>query len=137
MTSEKIDVVAGVIERDGLILLQFRVNTDRHADHWGLPGGRVEPGEPPEVAIARELNEEIGIDYAPGSDSTYRCNASVGLMFQAFVVSAWQGEVHNVEPHRCRELRWCAIDALPGPITPGTETILRLHAEATGRRFRY
>jgi 8-oxo-dGTP diphosphatase len=53
-------VVAGLLERDGRVLI-----TQRRADQalplqWEFPGGKVEPGEAPVVALARELREEIG-----------------------------------------------------------------------------
>lgn len=34
--------------------------------HWQLPGGRLDPGEPPTTACRRELREELGVDLAPG-----------------------------------------------------------------------
>jgi 8-oxo-dGTP diphosphatase len=55
---------AGVllIDRNGALLMQHR---DEHApispNQWGLPGGRIEPGETPIVAAHRELLEETGL----------------------------------------------------------------------------
>lgn len=54
-------VVAGLIVGPGGILL-----TQRRADQplpllWELPGGKIEPGESPEAALARELAEELGV----------------------------------------------------------------------------
>jgi len=63
-------VVGGVLVRNGLILLQQR---SPHRDFpllWECPGGKVEPGETPREALARELEEEIGLigaDVVPGA----------------------------------------------------------------------
>src|ERR1044071_5108457 len=59
-------VVAGLLARDGRVLV-----TQRRADQalplqWELPGGKVEPGEAPVAALARELREELGVETAVG-----------------------------------------------------------------------
>jgi 8-oxo-dGTP diphosphatase len=59
-------VVAGVIERDGQILIGQRRAKDRHALKWEFPGGKVEPGEDPREALARELVEELKCDILVG-----------------------------------------------------------------------
>ncbi len=56
-----ITVVAGVIEREGRLLICQRRKEDRYPLKWEFPGGKVEPGESPEVALARELREELGV----------------------------------------------------------------------------
>ena len=54
-------VVAAVIERGGQILIAQRKNLGHHPLKWEFPGGKVEPGETPEAAVIRELQEELGI----------------------------------------------------------------------------
>jgi 8-oxo-dGTP diphosphatase len=55
-------VVAAVIERsDRRLLIGQRRRNDTSALKWEFPGGKVEPGETPETALARELREELGI----------------------------------------------------------------------------
>ena len=54
-------VVAAVIERGGRILIGQRKNIGHHPLKWEFPGGKVEPGETPEAAIIRELEEELAI----------------------------------------------------------------------------
>jgi len=56
-----INVVAAVIERSGRILIGQRKNLGHHPLKWEFPGGKVEPGETPEAATIRELQEELGI----------------------------------------------------------------------------
>jgi 8-oxo-dGTP diphosphatase len=55
-------VVAGVIERsDRRLLIGQRRRNDTSALKWEFPGGKVEKGEAPEAALARELREELGV----------------------------------------------------------------------------
>ncbi|MHB8499375.1 MAG: (deoxy)nucleoside triphosphate pyrophosphohydrolase [Candidatus Acidiferrales bacterium] len=55
-------VVAAVIERrDRRLLIGQRRRNDTSPFKWEFPGGKVEEGEAPEAALARELREELGI----------------------------------------------------------------------------
>ena len=63
-----VDVVAGVItDARGRILLARRTEGRDLAGLWEFPGGKREPGESPEAALARELHEELGITIAIGA----------------------------------------------------------------------
>lgn len=55
-------VVAALIERAGRILVSKRPEGKALAGQWELPGGKREPGEDPEHALARELREELGVE---------------------------------------------------------------------------
>ena len=63
-------VVAAVIERDGLILIGQRPPGKSHALEWEFPGGKIEQGESPRAALARELREELGIEAHIGREMT-------------------------------------------------------------------
>jgi 8-oxo-dGTP diphosphatase len=54
-------VAAVLIERDRVLLTQ-RKPRSHLAGFWEFPGGKVESGEDPRLALARELREEVGID---------------------------------------------------------------------------
>jgi mutator protein MutT len=58
---DAIRVVAAVIEVDGRLLVSKRPEGTHLGGYWELPGGKVEPGETDEAALARELHEEVGI----------------------------------------------------------------------------
>lgn len=63
-----IHVVAGVIrDAQGRVLLAQRTQARDLAGLWEFPGGKVEPGEAPASALARELHEELGIEAAAGA----------------------------------------------------------------------
>jgi 8-oxo-dGTP diphosphatase len=61
-----------ILHRDDRFLLQLRENRrDRlYSDCWGIIGGHIEPGESPEVALRRELREEI--DYSIASLAPFK-----------------------------------------------------------------
>ena len=62
-----IKVTAGVIEKDGMILIAKRRKGDRFEHKWEFPGGKVHPGESPEECLKRELREELGIEVKVGA----------------------------------------------------------------------
>ncbi len=55
-------VAAGILVRDGRVLLSRRPAGAHLAGLWEFPGGKVEPGESPEAALVRELREELGLE---------------------------------------------------------------------------
>lgn len=54
-------VVAGAIIKDGKVFSAQRGNKGKTAFKWEFPGGKINPGETPEQALARELVEELSI----------------------------------------------------------------------------
>ena len=65
---EPITVVAGVLWRAGRLLVTRRADDDPLGPVWEFPGGKVEPGETPARALARELREELGVDVEVGEE---------------------------------------------------------------------
>jgi 8-oxo-dGTP diphosphatase len=59
-------VAAGLIERNGQILIARRRSGDTHGLKWEFPGGKVELGESPEECVKRELREELTIEAEVG-----------------------------------------------------------------------
>jgi 8-oxo-dGTP diphosphatase len=57
-------VVAAAIVRDGQVLAGQRAYPARLAGRWEFPGGKVEAGEAPRDALAREIREELGVEVA-------------------------------------------------------------------------
>ena len=101
-----VQVVAAIIERLGRILICRRKPGQSHPLKWEFPGGKVEPGETPEQALARELEEELGILGAAGEEitryqHTYPGKDPIALIF--IRVTAFTGEPRNIIFH---EMRW-------------------------------
>lgn len=60
-----LEVVCGIVRRGGRFLASCRAAHQPHAGWWEFPGGKIEPGESAEEALARELREELGIAIGP------------------------------------------------------------------------
>lgn len=61
-------VTAGVIERDGQLLICQRGRGEYFEYKWEFPGGKVKPEEEPAQALERELREELGIEATIGPE---------------------------------------------------------------------
>ena len=126
------DVVAAVIEREGLVLICQRKGGGRHALKWEFPGGKVEPGEDPRGALARELSEELGIDARVSGDPEihevrYGTEPLIRLHF--YRVTEFQGEPQNLQFERIvweRKAKLAEYDFLAGDI----EFVRRLGRES-------
>jgi 8-oxo-dGTP diphosphatase len=89
-----IPVVAGLIKRQDMVLVGQRPENHSLAGQWEFPGGKVEAGESPEEALARELREELDIEAEIG-DIKLSCTHSydgVGILIMFFEVKYWKGE---------------------------------------------
>jgi 8-oxo-dGTP diphosphatase len=101
----RVNVVAAIIRKDAHILITRRPNDVHLAGLWEFPGGKVEPGESLEVALQREILEELGIKIRV-YDEFFRIDhdyptKSVRLHF--FKCTVLEGEAQCIE---VAELRW-------------------------------
>src|SRR5690606_4580284 len=95
-----IHVVAGVVtDTRGRVLLARRAPGSELAGLWEFPGGKVEPGEAPEAALARELEEELGIRVEPGAPlvTVPHLAPSRHLRLDVRRVAAWKGSPKGLE----------------------------------------
>jgi 8-oxo-dGTP diphosphatase len=107
-------VSAALIVRGDDILICQRRGGQPMEFKWEFPGGKIEPGETPEQALARELEEELGIHaeigaHVTGIRHTYRHGGAVDLQF--FVVHTYHGELEN---RVFNDFRWVRLKDLPG-----------------------
>ncbi len=107
-------VAAALIVRDGEVLIGQRRPDQPMAMLWEFPGGKIEVGESPEEALARELNEELGIHAVIGPRVTrirhnYRHGGAVDLQF--FTVREFAGEI---ESRIYNQVRWVKLEDLAG-----------------------
>jgi len=121
-----VDVAAAILTRpDGSFLLAQRPESKVYSGYWEFPGGKVEPGEPVARALARELDEELGIAVGlayPWITRIYTYpHATVRLHF--YRVVQWRGTP------RCKEhqaIAWQRIDAISvSPLLPANAPVLK------------
>lgn len=96
-----------LIDADGRVLLAQRPPGKSMAGLWEFPGGKVESGETPEVALIRELQEELGIDtyascLAPLTFASHSY-ADFHLLMPLFACRKWTGQV---QPREGQVLKW-------------------------------
>jgi 8-oxo-dGTP diphosphatase len=117
-------VAAVIVGADGRFLLAQRPQGKVYAGYWEFPGGKVEPGEAPAAALARELHEELGIEVRQAYPWITRhyvyAHAAVDLNF--FRVLEFGGEPHGREN---QALAWQSIERIEvAPILPANGPIL-------------
>ena len=108
-----------LIDADGRVLLAERPAGKHLAGLWEFPGGKVQPGETPEVALIRELAEELGIDVeasclAPFTFASY-AYPDFHLLMPLYVCRKWSGIVTAREGQRLAWVRPTRLGDYPMP----------------------
>jgi 8-oxo-dGTP diphosphatase len=115
-----------IFRQQGKIAFLLRENTNWMNGKYGLPAGKVDPGESATAAAIREAKEETGVSIEPSNLkhllTVYRTSSIHGedrpwvdIIFEA---KSWKGELYNAEPYKHGELVWLAPDNLPTNLTP-------------------
>jgi 8-oxo-dGTP diphosphatase len=117
-------IVAAVIITDGRVLACERSAPPEVAGRWEFPGGKVEPGESDQQALARECAEELGVRVEVGD----RVGPDVPLargraVLRVFAVRLLQGDTPQALEHT--SMRWLAADELDSvPWLPADQPIV-------------
>jgi 8-oxo-dGTP diphosphatase len=124
-------VAAALIDTQGRVLLAQRPPGKAMAGLWEFPGGKVEPGERPEQALIRELNEELGVrtavtDLHPVGFASHGYD-SFHLLMPLWAARHWTGDVTALE---AADLVWAGADELrqfpmPAADLPLVEALVR------------
>ncbi len=126
-------MAAALIENDGKILMSRRRADQSLPGCWEFPGGKIEAGESPEVALAREIEEELG------------CTVAVGTIFEVVFHGYPDFDLYMLV-YRCAiqggvprartvaAVSWFEPGALPGlPLPPADYPLARRLAAAAAR----
>lgn len=117
--SRIIVVAAALIDGDGRVLLQQRPEGKSLPGLWEFPGGKVEPGETPEGALVRELEEELGIitQHSCLAPATFASEplGDADLILLLYVCRKWTGIPELRHAAAMRWVRPVEMFALPMP----------------------
>ncbi len=107
-------VVAGIIVKDGKVLVCQRTRHQTMPLKWEFPGGKIEEGEQPRDALRRELEEELGIVATIGHEIVriqhqYPNGGTVELRF--FIVNEYERAIEN---RIFKDMQWALPLDLPG-----------------------
>ncbi|MSR85339.1 NUDIX domain-containing protein [Candidatus Uhrbacteria bacterium] len=120
--------------KDGKILLLRRFQTGYQDGNYSVVAGHLDQGEWTASAMIREAEEEAGITITPEDLKMVHVmhrKASPdrdGIDF-FFMVERWDGEIKNMEPHKCDDLSWFAFDQLPSNMVPYVRTGIERYRE--------
>jgi len=123
------------------VLLQLRRGTGFMDGHWAAAAaGHVERGETAYDAARREAREELGLDDVALEFVTAMQRTRGGEPIDErvdffFTARRWAGEPRIVEQHLAADLRWCPLDALPDPVVPHEEAVLRAIRSGTSTPY--
>ena len=102
-------VAAALIDADGRVLIQQRPQGTQMAGLWEFPGGKIDLGETPEIALQRELHEElgIGVEISDLKPIAFASEALGGrhLLLLLYTCSIWQEEVKALHASAIEWLR--------------------------------
>jgi mutator protein MutT len=128
----RLEVAAGLVFRDGRLLITKRPAGSHLAGLWEFPGGKREPAESFEDCLRRELREELGVEVAVGAQVEAIEHEYPGrhVHLRFFHCTLLAGEP---QPLECAAIRWVTPDQLAHHAFPAADERLltRLRTDAT------
>jgi 8-oxo-dGTP pyrophosphatase MutT (NUDIX family) len=120
-----------VLRKEDGVLLSKRANTGYQDGKFSMIAGHIDGDELATNAMAREASEEAGIKIDPAklklvhiAHRLSRGQSGQERMDLFFELREWEGDIKNLEPHKCAELTWFSLDKLPKNIIPFVGLVL-------------
>lgn len=118
-------VAAALINADGAVLVQKRAVGRPMSGLWEFPGGKIEADERPELALVRELREELGIvvaaeDVKPVNFASAAIEGG-HLILLLYLCRKWTGKPEALD---AEAIKWVPINALYGLAMPPADAPL-------------
>ncbi len=116
-------VTAGLILKDGKLLVTQRREDSPHGLLWEFPGGKMEEGEGPKEALQRELREELGIEVKVKRifEVVFCKDPIYPILLLAYWCSLEKG---SPQPIGCKDLQWVSLQELRGlPMPPADQSL--------------
>ena len=122
-------------EKGEILFLKRTEKCRNEAGKWNFPGGGLEFGETQDEAVKREVLEETGlevkivrilkiIDHIIEEEGQHWFNP----IYETKVVG---GNLENMEPHKCSEIKWFSPDKLPGNMTINLQELFKAVADGS------
>ena len=110
---------AALVRSDGCLLLAQRPKGKAMAGLWEFPGGKVEAGESPQGALARELKEELGVAVVEADMQAFsfasHAYEKFHLLMPVFMIRRWEGEAEAREGQQLAWVSAAEIRRYPAP----------------------
>ena len=112
-------VAVALVDGDGRVLLQQRPSGRPMAGLWEFPGGKIEPGERPEAALIREVEEELGVgldarSLTPATFASAELDAG-HLLLLLYICRQWRGAPQALHASALKWVRPNQMHDLPMP----------------------
>ena len=129
-------VACALVDADNRVLIAQRPKGKQLADLWEFPGGKVDADERPELALIRELDEELGIVVKEAclAPLTFASHAyeDFHLLMPLYICRRWEG---FVVPREAQALKWVrANDLRKFPMPPADGPLIAPLIELLGQR---
>jgi 8-oxo-dGTP diphosphatase len=118
---------AALFDVSGRVLITQRPEHKQLGGLWEFPGGKVELGEAPEHALARELKEELDLTVEPDALDPFafasHAYPDFHLLMPLYVATQWRGEL-KLDPNAAQAAKWVATQDLRTHPMPPADVVL-------------
>ena len=118
---------AALIDADGRVLITQRPQHKQLGGLWEFPGGKVELGEAPETALARELKEELDLTVEPDALDPFafasHAYPDFHLLMPLYIATRWQGAI-KPDTNAVQDVAWVMPQQLRSYAMPPADVVL-------------